>query len=258
MSLIESRKETAEPYEGLAEIYDFIMRHVNYHLWARYVLDIFQRYRFTPHTILDLACGTGNLALELFRQGHKVSGADGSPAMLKVARRKAQAEQADIAFWETALPVVKASGYFDAVLCLYDSINYLLNLEEIRQMLDNVYAIINPDVGHGTRGLFIFDICTEFNSMNYFRDLTESERGKGFSYVRHSMYYPQERLQTNEFEIKFRSRGTVVEKHTQRIYALQEMLDTIDASPFELLGAYSGFTFRKATRRAERIHFVLR
>lgn len=247
-----------QPYEGLAEIYDFVMRHVNYRFWAMYVMDLFRRYRFSPHTILDLACGTGSLALRLHQHGYKVCGADASPAMLTVARRKANALGADIPFWETRLPAVRAPGRFDAVLCLYDSINYLLNIDQVRQMLGNVYAVLASDVRSRERGLFVFDICTEANSLRSFRDYTESEQGRGFSYRRHSVYAPDDRLQTNEFEISFGGRDTVVEKHAQRVYALGEMFDAIHASPFELLGAFSRFSFAEATETSERIHFVLR
>jgi hypothetical protein len=94
--------------------------------------------------------------------------------------------------------------------------------------------------------------------MSNFRDFTEQERGKGFSYIRRSRYHPRKRVQTNDFEIRFRWRPALLEKHTQRVYSLQEMVEMIAASPFELLGAFSGFTFGEATQQSERIHFVLR
>ena len=37
------------------------------------------------HAALDLACGTGNEALELARRGAKVTGFDGAPRLLEVA-----------------------------------------------------------------------------------------------------------------------------------------------------------------------------
>ena len=32
----------------------------------------------------------------------------------------------------------------------------------------------------------------------------------------------------------------------------------LETWPFELLGAYSGFTFNKGSARSDRVHFVLR
>ena len=41
---------------------------------------------------LDLACGTGNVSLELARRGASVTGFDGAPRLLKVAGERAAAE----------------------------------------------------------------------------------------------------------------------------------------------------------------------
>jgi ubiquinone/menaquinone biosynthesis C-methylase UbiE len=42
-----------------------------------------------PADVLDVACGTGSLAVLLAEDGHRVTGIDVSPAMLTIARRKA-------------------------------------------------------------------------------------------------------------------------------------------------------------------------
>ena len=41
---------------------------------------------------LDLACGTGNETLELARRGADVTGFDGAPRLLEVAKERASAE----------------------------------------------------------------------------------------------------------------------------------------------------------------------
>jgi ubiquinone/menaquinone biosynthesis C-methylase UbiE len=41
-----------------------------------------------PKTILDVGCGTGRLACALAARGHRVTGADPSPGMLRVARSR--------------------------------------------------------------------------------------------------------------------------------------------------------------------------
>ena len=78
--------------EGFAAIYS--MR------WTFFARDVAPRirafYEATPtaarnRKVLDLACGTGDLALYLLEQGYEVIGLDLSPAMLAVARSKAEA-----------------------------------------------------------------------------------------------------------------------------------------------------------------------
>jgi len=43
--------------------------------------------------VVDLGCGIGHWALELNRAGYRVLGVDQSPAMIRLARRKAPASK---------------------------------------------------------------------------------------------------------------------------------------------------------------------
>ncbi|MGH8518186.1 MAG: class I SAM-dependent methyltransferase, partial [Panacagrimonas sp.] len=68
-------------------------------------------------TVLDVACGTGVVAVTAAQTGAKVSGLDLSPALLIDARRNAEVVEASIDFREgdvEALPYADAS--FDVVL----------------------------------------------------------------------------------------------------------------------------------------------
>jgi SAM-dependent methyltransferase len=48
--------------------------------------------------VLDVGCGDGDLALELWRRGATVTGIDASPEMVEAARARAKREGADILF----------------------------------------------------------------------------------------------------------------------------------------------------------------
>jgi len=58
-------------------------------LMAQYLAELLQRHPVTGRRALDLACGTGTLALDLADKGWDVVGLDGSAAMLELARAKA-------------------------------------------------------------------------------------------------------------------------------------------------------------------------
>lgn len=79
------------------------------------------RLELTPGTcVLDVACGTGNLALPAARAGAAVTGADIAPNLLEAARRRAQAEGLTIQFDEgdaEQLPYQDAS--FDVVMSMF-------------------------------------------------------------------------------------------------------------------------------------------
>ncbi len=241
-----------QPYHTLAEIYDYVMRHVEYDKWASYIHSILQRFEHYPCNLVDLACGTGNITLELCALGYAVSGVDRSASMLEVGRKKSRQAGAEVDFFQGDLRRLDALGTFDAAVCIYDSFNYLLSLTEIQQAFDQIHRILRPG------SLFIFDVCTEQNSLRYFNAARDAEVGPGFTYKRHSYYVPTEELQMNHFQIRFDGRdGVWDEIHTQRIYPLEQIISQIEESSFDLRAVFSGFTFKRGSERSNRIHFVL-
>ena len=239
------------PYQGLAPIYDYVMAHVDYGAWAAYIHALFARFAPDAIRVADLACGTGNVSFALHRLGYEVTGVDRSEAMLRVAREKAAGT--GVAFVQQDLRQLAGLGPFDAATCLYDSVNYLLAPADLDAALRGAQAIVQPG------GLFVFDICTERNSLRYFRNMRHSERGPGFSYERHSMYDPDRRRQSNHFRIRRNGSDVALEEtHVQRIYPVAAIAARVEASAWELLAFFDGFTFDKGTEESDRVHFVLR
>jgi SAM-dependent methyltransferase len=198
-----------------------------------------------------LACGTGNIGLNLERLGYAITGIDASAEMVRVASQKAMDRPAR--FLQRDLRDLEGLGPFDAAVCMYDSFNYLLTLDEVDRALGQITDILQPG------GALVFDVCTERNSLRYFRNVRHRERGPNFSYERHSYYDPEERLQYNHFQMRFDGRDQILEEtHSQRIYALADLKDRLALSSFELLDVFADFTFSKGSEEAERLHFVLR
>ena len=227
------------------------MRHVDYVQWADYIEAVFARHYATPSRVLDLACGTGSMALELRKRAYLASGADSCREMLDVAEDKTRRSGHSVEFFHRNLLDLTGLPRYEAALCLYDSMNYLMTIEDVARALKEVHTILQP------HGLFIFDVCTEANSLRYFRKLTDRDRGDGFAYVRESFY--RNGIQFNRFKIRFeRTDEAVEEVHRQRIYALPELQAALAQSPFSMEGAYDGFGFRAPDEGSDRVHFVLR
>lgn len=243
------------PYSRLAQIYDYLMRHVDYPFWTDYIELVFRRFHVKPVTILELACGTGSLASILTARGYRVTGVDRSETMIAVADRKARESGRMISFKTGDMVSPPVSGVFDAVLCLYDSANYLMDLGTMMRMFQAVKQHLHPG------GLFIFDVCTENNSRRYFNGQIDQDSDGDFAYVRRSEFLPEQRIQVNEFQLVFgrgEERRQHFERHEQRIYAIADIDRTVKASGLELVGAFDGFTFSNASERSNRVHFVAR
>jgi demethylmenaquinone methyltransferase/2-methoxy-6-polyprenyl-1,4-benzoquinol methylase len=77
-------------FDRIARVYDrmnSVMTAGMHHRWRERAADLAQ---VGPgSTALDVATGTGDLAVELARRGAEVTGMDFAPAMLEIARRKA-------------------------------------------------------------------------------------------------------------------------------------------------------------------------
>lgn len=65
--------------------------------------------------LLDVACGTGAVALEAARRGARVVGLDATPAMLEEARRRAGAEVLAVEWREGSFTDLGAFRGFDVV-----------------------------------------------------------------------------------------------------------------------------------------------
>ncbi len=69
--------------------------------------------------VLDVGCGTGTLAIKAAQKGAKVIGLDQSPAMLKLAREKAQASGVEVDFRLTQAQSLSLEEEFDVVTATF-------------------------------------------------------------------------------------------------------------------------------------------
>lgn len=98
--------------------------------------------------ILDLCCGTGELAQDFQKKGYQVTGLDSSEEMLRYARQNASDSEFildDARFFE--LP-----STFHAVISTNVGLNHVINLEELTCVFHNVHAALL------TNGVFFFDL----------------------------------------------------------------------------------------------------
>jgi ubiquinone/menaquinone biosynthesis C-methylase UbiE len=246
------------PYSRLAGIYDEVMSHVNYVGWAQFVGDILTEHGLAlpdaepPPRLLECACGTGSVAIHLSRKGYAVDAFDGSAQMIEIARSKARDMQHPPQWMVSSFADLEAEAEYNAGLCLYDSVNYLMHGSAVLDFFTRIKHALKP------RGLFLFDVCTEHNSLTHFADGSVEECvGSGY-YRRVMIYHQQRRIQENLFYIHPDKYGGEVylERHLQQIFALADIRRYIAEAGLKLLEETDDITRRPPSTASKRVHFL--
>ena len=217
-----------KPYERLSQVYDsgwgdFSTQYVSL------INDLLKERGFTQAKILDIACGTGTLALELAHCRHIVHGVDLSPEMISVAKSKSLG-LSNLTFAIQDMVRFKVDGKFDLVTCTFDSINYILKPSYLRKMFFSVAAVL-PE-----RGLFVFDSNTKQLYLSQSGETLKREL-TGQSFLQHCRYDSTLNWATIVFSF---SDGTY-EIHKQRPYDYDELAPLLKRAGFRVLHLFSWF-----------------
>lgn len=237
----------------MADFYDHLMRGVPYDEWVDYVEALVDRWNAHPRRVLDLACGTGQVGAELLRRGYEVWGADLSEPMVRHCARREPPLPAVVC---DARALALGDGSFDLVVSLYDSLNYILELEGFRAAMREGCRVLRPG------GLFIFDLNTTralstemFTQVSlYGPDPLQYNWKANWDQKQHlcrvDMWFgwkhPDGRLQ--EFE----------EVHWQRAYSNAEVSAALREAGFTSWRAYNAYHYTPPTPWSDRVFYVAR
>jgi len=143
-----------DAYHELAQSYDRLTNDVDYDATVAFYYEILKRENLAPRTAVDLACGTGSVALRLAQKGLQVTAVDMSWEMLKVAQQKAMEADVYPQFACQKLQELHLPRGVDLAVCALDSIDYILDPNDCQEAIQRVYKALNPG------GCFIFDVNT--------------------------------------------------------------------------------------------------
>lgn len=251
-SEIGSQRRPVPPYTILAAGYDFVMSHVDYTYWAEYIHTLLLRHRPQAHTILELGCGTGSLAITLQpRGGYRYLATDISAEMINVGRHKAEEAGVDVRFERADFTDFTVDSPVDVILLLYDGLNYLLEKEPIRGLMRSAFAALGKD------GIFIVDQSTPSNSIRNEAFFEHRDRIGIFAYHRRSQYDAKTRLHRTTLDLSVEDEE-FREEHVQRAYELREIEALALDAGFQVEAFHDGFSTSPGTEESERIHWVLR
>ena len=135
-------------YDAFAPFYDQVMGDRGQE--AAYVRALIERHSPNAATVLELACGTGAI-LEHLQGDFDLAGLDASQPMLDIAAKRVPRARL---FCED-MTNFDLDESFDAVLCVFDSINHLVSFADWERVFDRATAHL------AERGVFVFDVNTE-------------------------------------------------------------------------------------------------
>ncbi|OPZ82879.1 MAG: Ubiquinone/menaquinone biosynthesis C-methyltransferase UbiE [bacterium ADurb.Bin429] len=244
----------ADQFDKVAPYYDEIMSVVPYHQWVQYLRRLFKRFGWKPRRILDLATGTGTVALLLAEHGYRITGVDLSEPMLTIARRKAaEAGVGDVTFLCQDATRLDLPPSFDVVISLFDSLNYILTSKGLRDAFASVYRALTPGGG------FIFDLNSEFTlEHNLFSQDNLWDADADVKHVWKARYNAHTRIATVEMLFYLPNGGVFREIHLERAHRHTDVITFLRQAGFEFLDAYDAYTFLPAGKRSERIFYVAR
>ena len=143
-----------DAYHALASSYDRLTNDVPYEAVVDFYWEILKKEDLCPVTAVDLACGTGSVAVLLAKKGLRVIGVDMSEEMLCEAAQKADGMDNRPQFVCQKLQELKLPRAVDLAVCALDSLDYITDPEDCQKAISRIYKALNPG------GCFVFDVNT--------------------------------------------------------------------------------------------------
>ncbi len=215
-------------YERLSQVYD-----IGWGRFAEQYLNLIDQfldeYSINQARILDIACGTGSLAISLAGRGHVVHGIDISSNMVALAKSKS-VNIPNVSFEVQDMTKFIGQQEFDLITCTFDSLNYVPNIDGVEAMFISVARSLKKS------GLFIFDSNTHRHYINVGNGSQKIELG-GQSFIQKWSYDPVKKKATTTFEFTNGSK----EIHRQRPYDLSELDPILTESGLRTIQTWSWF-----------------
>lgn len=221
------------PYERYAEIYDRLGADGFGLKLLRLLKSLLDKHGAQPQAALDLACGTGSVALAMARKGITVTGLDLSPKMLAQARAKLAAEaDLPVSFAHGDMRSFELAERVQLVTCWFDAMNYNLREEDLLATFRCTAACLERG------GLFVFDMNSVYALANLWGDNAFTEDHGDVIYIWQNAYEPVTRTGTLTATF-FVRRGELYERfaevHVERGYYMPEVTQLLAQAGFEVL-----------------------
>ena len=256
-------------YESLAASYDSLTNDVPYEEILAFYDRILARFGLQPQTALDLACGTGSMAILLAQRGLSVLGADCSEEMLTEACLKTAGMENPPYFIHQSMERLRLPNPVDLCTCCLDGVNYVTEPAKLQEAFRRVKNSLNPG------GLFLFDVNSEAKLRALDGQIFLDEDDDVFCLWR-AMFDEQTRICTYGMDIFRRiqlpkpaseaRRANLPpalwdlnrEEHLERAYSVEELTDMLHTAGFTTVEACADRRLAPPAPNEQRIYFAAR
>ena len=243
-----------DAYHALAQSYDRLTNDVDYEATVEFYYEILRAEGLAPRTAVDLACGTGAVALRLAKRGLQVTAVDMSWEMLTVAQQKAADAGVYPQFACQKLQRLQLPRGVDLAVCALDSIDYILDPADCKEAIRRVYKALNPG------GCFIFDVNTpeKLRAMDGQVFLDEDDdvycvwRGE-FDRQTNICSYGMDLFQ-RQGDVWHRS----FEEHREYAYSADQLVEYLKSAGFTSVAVYGDRKFAAPAAGEQRIYLKAR
>ena len=240
-----------EAYTEFAQVYDRFMDNVPYEAWCEGISKILTEHGISEGLVLDLGCGTGTMTRLLRQKGYDMIGVDASAEMLEIARNH---PDEGILYLQQDMREFELYGTVAAVVCVCDSLNYLLEEEDLAEVFSLVHNYLDQN------GVFIFDMNTIHKYRDLIGDATICENREEGSFIWENYYDPEEEINEYDLTIFVQEEGDTfhrfTETHLQRGYTVGQMRTLVEQSGLKILEIMDSDTGEAVTETSERVYIV--
>lgn len=203
---------------NFADCYDEMMSYVEYDEWAKLLSSKIKK-ETKGNNLLEIGSGTGEISNRLHNLGYAIKGIDISLEMIKISNTKYE----NIEFLNESMLNLKDKSKYDAVISVFDTINYLKSLDELNIAFTNIYNSIKNN------GVFIFDVLNRKMIDSMFSEGIFADERENMSIIWKHSY--NENLKLDEIETIFYVKERddlfrrISEKYMKMIFSNNQILE---------------------------------
>ncbi|MGN0165070.1 MAG: class I SAM-dependent DNA methyltransferase [Lachnospiraceae bacterium] len=245
-----------EAYSDFAYVYDLFMDDIPYDEWTEYITSLLKEYDVNSGLVCELGCGTGEITMRLRQAGYDMIGLDSSEDMLMVARDKlAEEDMEDILYTHQDMRDFELFGTVKAFVSVCDSINYIINEDDLLKVFHNVNNYLDKD------GLFIFDLKTDYFYKTECGDRTFSQEREEGVLTWKNHYDEKNCINSYDviidvFDMEDDVYDEIEEHHVQKAYDLNRIVELLDKSGLRFCAAYDAFSHEPVNEKTKRVYII--